>query len=262
MRKRTSGGRLQLRFVIGGLATLVGGGEIEEGCASGRLDRKLELADRRQIVEVVGAYVAASEGEDTRHEGAARNVAAHLPIEPDLTNGTDGGRRRVERHLRHLAFAPHAQRMIAPRHIAPCKVIAYIAAIPVRDREPIFVSAEILQFLPMFTDPNRIRELRRLRDWSQQKLADLVGVSKVTISDLELGKMALTLDYMRRVSSALSSSGDRVSPADLLTVEDNPYLPRGDDERDLVEDYRSADELQREIIRRVAKPTDRSERAA
>jgi transcriptional regulator with XRE-family HTH domain len=65
------------------------------------------------------------------------------------------------------------------------------------------VSAEILPFLPMFDDPNRIRELRLARDWSQQKLADLVGVSKVTISDLERGKMQLTLDYMKRIAAAL-----------------------------------------------------------
>jgi transcriptional regulator with XRE-family HTH domain len=29
----------------------------------------------------------------------------------------------------------------------------------------------------MFTDPNRIRELRVARGWSQQKLADLIGAS-------------------------------------------------------------------------------------
>jgi transcriptional regulator with XRE-family HTH domain len=124
------------------------------------------------------------------------------------------------------------------------------------------VSAEILQFLPMFSEPNRIRELRRARDWSQQHLADLVGVSKVTISDLELGKMQLTVDYMRRLAIALTVPGSRVSPADLLTVDDNPYLPRDDNERALVSDYRSADEIQREIIRRVAKPAGREDRAA
>lgn len=106
----------------------------------------------------------------------------------------------------------------------------------------------------MWEDANRIRELRLARSWSQQRLADLIHVSKVTISDLERGKMALTVDYMRRIADALSSSGDPVAPADLLTTEDNPYLPRSDQERALLDHYRSADDVQREIIDRVAEP--------
>jgi transcriptional regulator with XRE-family HTH domain len=107
------------------------------------------------------------------------------------------------------------------------------------------VSAEILPFLPMFTEPNRIRELRRAKDWSQQALADLVGVSKVTISDLELGKMQLTVEYMRRIGKALG-----VSAGELLTTEDNPLLPTGN-ERELVERYREATPDERQSIERV-----------
>jgi transcriptional regulator with XRE-family HTH domain len=97
----------------------------------------------------------------------------------------------------------------------------------------------------MFSDPNRIRVLRRARDWSQQTLADLVGVSKVTISDLELGKMQLTLEYMRRIGKALG-----VSPGELLTEEDNPLLPVGT-ERELIERYRDASPAERQNIDRV-----------
>lgn len=97
----------------------------------------------------------------------------------------------------------------------------------------------------MFDDPNRIRELRRARDWSQQALAEKIGVSKVTISDLELGKMALTLDYMRRIAKALD-----VTPGELLNEEDNPLLPVGT-ERELVERYRDASADQRHNIDRV-----------
>lgn len=116
----------------------------------------------------------------------------------------------------------------------------------------------------MSTDPNRIRELRRERDWSQQKLADLVGVSKVTISDLELGKMQLTLDYMKRVAKALG-----VTAGELLNIEDNPLLPAGS-ERELIERYREASSEERKnidrvtealISRRPPRPSDR-ERAA
>lgn len=106
----------------------------------------------------------------------------------------------------------------------------------------------------MMDDPNRIRELRLARDWSQQTLADLVGVSKVTISDLERGKMALTVDYMRRIADGLSTSGDDVMSADLLPIEDNPRAAHTERERALLEHYRGADDVQRELIERVAEP--------
>ena len=65
--------------------------------------------------------------------------------------------------------------------------------------------------------PNRIRELREAARLTQQNLADRIGVSKVTISDLERDKMRLDVHYMRRLAKALG-----VMPADLLQVTDNP----------------------------------------
>lgn len=125
------------------------------------------------------------------------------------------------------------------------------------------MSAEILPFLPMFDDPNRIRELRLAKDWSQQALAELVGVSKVTISDLERGKMQLTLDYMKRIAKALG-----VTPGELLSQDDNPLLPTGN-ERELVERYRDATPEARENIDRVTealtsrkKPASEQDQAA
>lgn len=106
----------------------------------------------------------------------------------------------------------------------------------------------------MIDDPNRIRALRVARGWSQQRLADLVGVAKMTISDLERDKMALTVSYMRRIAEALSTSGETVAAADLLPIEDNPTVPRNGDEKELLEQYRAADDMQREMIKRVAEP--------
>jgi transcriptional regulator with XRE-family HTH domain len=39
---------------------------------------------------------------------------------------------------------------------------------------------------------------------SQQALGDAVGISKMTISDLERGKIRLDLEYMRRIAQALN----------------------------------------------------------
>ncbi|WP_298175063.1 helix-turn-helix transcriptional regulator [Novosphingobium sp.] len=94
--------------------------------------------------------------------------------------------------------------------------------------------------------PNRIRELRLEAGLSQQSLGDAVGVSKMTISDLERGNMVLTLDYMRRIARALG-----VNAADILPPEDNPEA-LSIEERQLIDQYRAADEGQREQLQKVA----------
>jgi transcriptional regulator with XRE-family HTH domain len=65
--------------------------------------------------------------------------------------------------------------------------------------------------------PNRIRELREAAALTQKQLAERIGVSKVTISDLERAAMRLDVNYMRRLAPALG-----VRPADLLPAADNP----------------------------------------
>jgi len=108
------------------------------------------------------------------------------------------------------------------------------------------VSAEVLHFFRVIDAPNRIRELRKAADLSQQALGDRIGVSKVTISDLELGKMRLDTEYMRRIATALG-----VLPADLLPLSDNPFALSAD-ERELIDRLRAATDDQREQLQKVA----------
>lgn len=108
------------------------------------------------------------------------------------------------------------------------------------------MSADVLHFGAMTDAPNRIRELRIAAHLSQQAVADRVGVSKVTISDLERGQMRLDVEYMKRIASALN-----VTPADLLPQEANPWA-LNDEERAIIERYRMADDGQREQVQRMA----------
>lgn len=94
--------------------------------------------------------------------------------------------------------------------------------------------------------PNRIRELRMARGWSQDQLAARVGCSKPQISDLERGNRSLDLDWMRRISGALG-----ILPAHLLSDHDNPER-LSDQERALVWRYRDMPEGEREMLERVA----------
>jgi transcriptional regulator with XRE-family HTH domain len=94
--------------------------------------------------------------------------------------------------------------------------------------------------------PNRIREFRIARDWSQDQLAEACNCSKAQISDLERGNRGLDIDWMRRIAKALG-----LSPGELLSKADNPLLPEGE-ERDLVERYRQGSTDQRGNLARVA----------
>ena len=107
------------------------------------------------------------------------------------------------------------------------------------------MSADVLQFTAMSDAPNRIRELRMAAGLSQQTLGDRIGVSKVTISDLERGNMKLDVGYMGRIADAIG-----VAAADLLPKSLNPdSLSR--EERMLIERYRSASDEQREQVQKV-----------
>lgn len=102
------------------------------------------------------------------------------------------------------------------------------------------MSAIIVMFMPMGTEPNRIRALRLKAGMSQEELAGLVGCSKMQISGLERGKPKLDLHWMQRVSAPLG-----VAPADLLLTADNPNAAQDDDERRLLELYRATPDSMR-----------------
>lgn len=58
---------------------------------------------------------------------------------------------------------------------------------------------------------NRIKELRKERDWSQAKLAEIVEAHFTTIQKLETGKQKLTTEWMERLAGALN-----VRPVELI----------------------------------------------
>ena len=99
------------------------------------------------------------------------------------------------------------------------------------------MSAIILQFCPMDSLPNRIRELRTIKGWSQQQLAEAVSCSKMQISTLERGEQSLDLHWMRRLAPPLG-----VEPGDLLLSDDNPKAVRDASEFHLLELVRSMPE--------------------
>jgi transcriptional regulator with XRE-family HTH domain len=53
---------------------------------------------------------------------------------------------------------------------------------------------------------NRIAELRQSKGWSQERLAELLDVSKMTISRIESGKQDLTVSWLQRLARVFEVS--------------------------------------------------------
>lgn len=58
----------------------------------------------------------------------------------------------------------------------------------------------------------RVREERKNCNWSQEKLAEMAGLSQVYISELESGKRAVSIDVIESLSAAF-----KIEAAELLT---------------------------------------------
>lgn len=59
---------------------------------------------------------------------------------------------------------------------------------------------------------NNVRVLRKARGWSMEKLARETELSRQTISDLELGRMAPRMGTAVRIAEALDTDLDSLFP--------------------------------------------------
>jgi len=71
----------------------------------------------------------------------------------------------------------------------------------------------------MYEMNRRIKELRERSGMSQQKLAELLGVSRPAISQIESGQRKVSADEMRKLADAFHISADR-----LLDLEEEPVV--------------------------------------
>ena len=72
------------------------------------------------------------------------------------------------------------------------------------------IVAKTLQ-LPMPLNPETLKQLRELRGWTQQELAEEIGVHRVTIANLERGTAQPSLEVVEALAKSL-----RVKVTDLL----------------------------------------------
>ena len=70
---------------------------------------------------------------------------------------------------------------------------------------------------------NRLKELRKVRGYTQVKMQMLTGIDQSDYSKLEAGKRYMTFEQCRRLAVALDTSMDYLAG---LTDERNPYPRR------------------------------------
>ena len=192
--------------------------------------------------KIISGNLATSKLAKTWHIGRAGTAPPALPIIPNLTHCADARRSRIKRQPGLLP--PAAKRVLCAMlaHSDTSKPIAYCLTRLSKEITRSFVSADILLFVRMDHAPNRIRELRKLAELSQEQLGEMIGAHKMTISDLERGKIELTLSYMRKIAKALNVPIDAVLPD-----ADVPSRTTAD-EQQLLDAYRSAPKSARDFL--------------
>lgn len=89
---------------------------------------------------------------------------------------------------------------------------------------------------------NRIREIRLSLGLSQERLAEMLGVTKSQVSRLELDQRGLTHDWMLRLAKALACA-----PAELLPLSDFPAS-----EAELLSQFRRMTKAEQDQLIRLA----------
>lgn len=109
------------------------------------------------------------------------------------------------------------------------------------------MGANVLNFVSMNDLPNRIRELRKARQWTLERMADKLNCGITMVSDLERGERELTYHWMKRLARVL-----KVQPADLLLSADNSQSLSAE-ERDWLDTFQRADPAQRQQLLGMAR---------
>ncbi|MBI2378011.1 MAG: helix-turn-helix transcriptional regulator [Deltaproteobacteria bacterium] len=99
----------------------------------------------------------------------------------------------------------------------------------------------------------RLGDVRRQRGWTQERLAEAVGIGAVSLSRLEGGHRALSLSTLAQIAAVLD-----VRLVDLLDVDvPVPAAKVEPGEQELVATYRGLDEPRRDLALRLVREVGR-----
>lgn len=77
----------------------------------------------------------------------------------------------------------------------------------------------------MPTVGDRIREVREHRRLTQDRLAEVTGISKGFLSDVENNKRNVSSEYLLRIANTLGASVDYLLKGEAATAETKPQAP-------------------------------------
>ena len=87
----------------------------------------------------------------------------------------------------------------------------------------------------------KVAQLRKIRDWTQDQLAQKMGVHKSHVSRWENGQMALKIETLERLSAVLGVSLDELT-------NNAPAVPGSSQ---LLQDFEALNEDDRMVVRKV-----------
>lgn len=98
---------------------------------------------------------------------------------------------------------------------------------------------------------DKIKEIRISKGLDQKQLADMVGISKSSISEWENCKRVPRMSTLRKIAEALGVDVWEIIGFNEIEI-DGPSSPLSNEEQNLVDVYRAVDDHGRKIIRAVA----------
>ena len=95
----------------------------------------------------------------------------------------------------------------------------------------------------------RVAKARKDRGWTQEALAEAVGIEPVSLSRLETGDRALSLSTLARIAEVVG-----VGLGDLLdTGRELPDAPHGPDDAEVLRAFQGMSRTRRQLLLRLAR---------
>ena len=96
----------------------------------------------------------------------------------------------------------------------------------------------------------RLREIRKLQGFTQERLANLIGVAKSTLTNYEKNKREPNILTLTMIAKTLGVTIDELAGFDYLLL---PNIPNNEDEAILINNYRQLDQQGKDYINQTMK---------
>lgn len=97
----------------------------------------------------------------------------------------------------------------------------------------------------------QLRKARLALGYTQQQIADIMGITKSTYCGYETGKRQPDVKKIKQLAKILNTSGDTLLETGFKQEITNQTMNFSAEEKRIIEHYRKADEIEKEMVQRI-----------